>query len=544
MGTVKRALISVYDKRGIVDFGRGLNELGIELISSGGTAQALRDANIPVQSVSEYTGFPEILNGRVKTLHPKIHAGILARRDDEGHMGQLAKQDIGPIDMVVVNLYPFEEWAQKRDAAMSDVVEMIDIGGPTMIRAAAKNYSGVAVVTDPQMYDEVLKELRDSGGSLSEEICRKLAAEAFRCTAHYDALIASYFASRPEEDLFPLFLEERFEKVGDLRYGENPHQRAAVYRNLSLEGASFLGAEKVWGKELSFNNYLDMNAAVELVGEFDRPAAVILKHTNPCGVALGDSLAEAYEKAYAGDPLSAFGSIVGLNRPVDVETAEKMALPNTFLEVIVAPDYEEGAVSLLTEKRWWGKTVRILKYDPGKGDGTDEVVSKQILGGLLLQSRDSVIFNEDELRMVTERKPTEAEMEALRFAWTVVKHVKSNAILLAQGEMVVGVGAGQMSRVDSSMIAVRKAADRTGRAPRQAPSDRLDFPYCPGRAGDRLVFHRNFRKKMLVPRPDQLARLPEYRPGLPGPGLCPGSGHFFNGQMGGEKGSRPGKQNS
>ncbi|UCE18856.1 MAG: bifunctional phosphoribosylaminoimidazolecarboxamide formyltransferase/IMP cyclohydrolase [Gemmatimonadota bacterium] len=460
MVTIKRALISVYDKTGIVDFGRGLNDLGIEMISSGGTARALKEADIPVRLVSDYTGFPEILNGRVKTLHPKIHAGILARREDEGHMSQLTEQDIGPIDMVVVNLYPFEAWAQKKDASRRDVVEMIDIGGPSMIRAAAKNYPSVAVVTDARKYNDIIEELRNNKGSLSEETCRALAGEAFRQTAHYDAAIAGYFAARPDEDLFPLFLEERFEKVGDLRYGENPHQRAAVYRNLSVESVPFIGAQQLWGKELSFNNYLDMNAAVELVGEFDRPAAVILKHTNPCGAALGTSLAEAYEKAYAGDPLSAFGSIVGFNRSVDVGTAEKMAVPNTFLEVIVAPGYEEGAIALLTEKRWWGKTVRILTYDSAGARRANETVSKQILGGLLVQSKDSVLFDESALRVVTERTPTEAEMEALRFAWTVVKHVKSNAILLAQGDMVVGVGAGQMSRVDSSMIAVRKAGER------------------------------------------------------------------------------------
>jgi phosphoribosylaminoimidazolecarboxamide formyltransferase/IMP cyclohydrolase len=344
---------------------------------------------------------------------------------------------------------------------MEDVVEMIDIGGPSMIRAAAKNFASVAVITDPQRYDDILSELKKANGSLSGEICRTLAADAFRHTAQYDTVVANYFIPHPDKELFPPLFEERYEKVGDLRYGENPHQRAAVYRSLSVDSIPFIGGEQVSGKELSFNNFLDMNAAVELVWEFDRPAAVILKHTNPCGAALGNSLAEAYEKAYAGDPLSAFGSVVGFNRPLDVKTAEKMAVPKTFIEVIIAPEYEEEAVSLVTTKRWWGKTVRLLKYDPGERKSTPSVVSKQILGGLLLQSRDADIFDEDTLRTVTERKPTEAEMEALRFAWTVVKHVKSNAILLAQGDMVVGVGAGQMSRVDSSLIAVRKAGERT-----------------------------------------------------------------------------------
>jgi phosphoribosylaminoimidazolecarboxamide formyltransferase/IMP cyclohydrolase len=461
MIAMKRAILSAYDKTGLVDFAKVLHDLGIELISSGGTAQLLNEAGIPVRMVSDYTGFPEMLGGRVKTLHPKIHAGILAKRDDTDHMDQLAKHDIFPIDMVVVNLYPFEKWAGKEDASPGDVIEMIDIGGPTMIRAAAKNCASVAAVTDSRQYENLATELKERGGALSEETCQRLAVEAFQHTASYESCIANYVASQEKRELFPTRYTLNFQKVGQLRYGENPHQQAALYRDTGCDASLFIGAHQLSGKELSFNNFLDAEGAVELVWEFDRPAAVIIKHTNPCGAALGTSLAEAYEKAYAGDPLSAFGSIVGCNRPVDMATAEKMAVPNTFFEVIIAPDYEPGSVDVLTQKRWWGKTVRLLKYDPRGSEGALNLVMKQIPGGLLLQEKDVRTMIEQDLSVVTERKPTESEMEALRFAWTVVKHVKSNAVLLAQGEMVVGVGAGQMSRVDSSIIAVRKAGERT-----------------------------------------------------------------------------------
>ena len=461
MAKIKRAVLSVYDKTGIVDFARELHNLDVELISSGGTAKMLQQADIPVRLVSDYTGFPEILGGRVKTIHPKIHGGILAKRDDDGHMRQLDEHSILPIDMVVVNLYPFEEWAQKTEAAVEDVVAMIDIGGPTMIRAAAKNYRSVAVVTDSSLYESIVKELKENNGALSAETHRQSAIKAFQHTAHYDTDIAQFLASDEKQDIFPTFFMSCFEKVNTLRYGENPHQKAALYRACNIDDASFIGATKLWGKELSFNNFLDAAAAVELVWEFDRPAAVVIKHTNPCGAALGHSLAEAYEKAYAGDPLSAFGSIVGFNRPVERATAEKMAVPNTFFEVIVAPEYEEGSLDVLTGKRWWGKTVRILKYDPRQAQQNSLIVMKQLPGGLLLQEKDNEILIEKNLEVVTDRRPTGAEMEALRFAWTTVKHVKSNAILLAQGNMVVGIGAGQMSRVDSSIIAVRKAGERT-----------------------------------------------------------------------------------
>ena len=457
---INRAVISVYDKTGLVDFARELHNLGVELISSGGTAEALREGGVPVLPVSEYTGFPEILSGRVKTLHPKIHGGILARRDDEHHMRQLKELDIGPIDLVVVNLYPFEKWAQKKNVSVDDVIEMIDIGGPTMIRAAAKNHSSVAVVTDPAQYENIVNELKENSGSLSSETRRDLAAEAFERTAHYDSSISTFLASKKEKDIFPAFFERRYEKVGDLRYGENPHQRAALYRDVSVEDEGFIVANKLWGKELSFNNFLDITAAVELVWEFNRPAAVVMKHTNPCGAALGHSVAEAYEKAYAGDPLSAFGSIVGFNRPVDVPTAEKMAVPNTFFEVIIAPEFEDGAIDLLTGKRWWGKTVRIIEYDPRSSSQDLNTVLKEIQGGLLLQEKDTETVFEKTFSVVSDRQPTETEMETLRFAWTTVKHVKSNAILLAKENMVVGVGAGQMSRIDSSIIAVRKAGQR------------------------------------------------------------------------------------
>ncbi len=460
MSRIQRALISVYDKSGVAEFARGLSRLNVELISSGGTARMLRESNIPVKTVSEYTGFPEILGGRVKTLHPRIHGGILARRDDQEHLRQLAENGILPIDMVVINLYPFERTAAGKESSAEQIIEMIDIGGPAMIRAAAKNHASVAVVTDASQYEAVLQEMESQKGSLSKKTLEKLAGEAFRLTAHYDLCVANYFGSREAADQFPHLYAGRFEKVGDLRYGENPHQKAALYRDLEAANGQFIGDRLLGGKEISFNNMLDTTAAVELVWEFIRPAAVVLKHTNPCGAALGQTLAEAYEKAYAGDPVSAFGSIVGMNRTLDVATAEKMAVPNTFFEVIVAPDFDEEAVAILKSKRWWGKTVRMLAYNPKVSPRGPEAIMKQIPGGLLLQEHDAATLIESDLKIVSLRPPTEQEMESLKFAWTIVKHVKSNAIVLAQGDMVVGVGAGQMSRVDSSLIAVRKAGER------------------------------------------------------------------------------------
>jgi phosphoribosylaminoimidazolecarboxamide formyltransferase/IMP cyclohydrolase len=423
----------------------------------------LQELPIPVKTVSAYTGFPEILGGRVKTLHPKIHGGILARRDENEHLRQMAENDILPIDMVVINLYPFEQTAARREASPEQIIEMIDIGGPAMVRAAAKNHASVAVVTDACQYGAVLEEM-NRAGSLSEETRRRLAAEAFRLTAHYDVCVANYFGSQETGDLFPPFYARNFEKWGDLRYGENPHQKAALYRDPTAASGQFIADRLLGGKEISFNNMLDTTAAVELVWEFNRAAVAVLKHTNPCGAALGDTLAGAYEKAYAGDPSSAFGGIVGMNRTLDTATAEGMAVPNTFFEVIVAPDFEEEAAEILRSRRWWGKTVRLLAYNPKPYHGGSDLIMKQIPGGLLLQERDATTLIESDLKVVSRRQPTGQEMESLKFAWAIVKHVKSNAIVLTQGEMLVGVGAGQMSRVDSSLIAVRKAGERAAGA--------------------------------------------------------------------------------
>ena len=457
---IKRALISVSDKTKIVEFAKELQKLGIEIISTGGTAHLLRENGVQITEVSSYTGFPEMLDGRVKTLHPKIHAGILALRDNEEHMSQLQQQGIEPIDMVVVNLYPFEETVSKPEVSIEDAIEQIDIGGPTLIRAAAKNYRYVAVVTDPSQYDTVLAELKANDCTLSNETRLRLAKEAFIRTARYDAAISSYFESISEgRDEFPSLFAPVYVKIGELRYGENPHQRAAFYRIPHLIEPCIATARQLHGKELSYNNILDLNAALEIVKDFDEPAAAIIKHNNPCGVACAETLAQAYRDALACDPLSAFGSIIGFNRVVDLETAEAIreaARTGSFSEAIIAPGYEEEALELLKKS----KDRRILEVGSlsPRDPGLKEV--KGVTGGVLVQERDLKIVERSQLRVVTEREPTPEQMESLLFAWKVCKHVKSNAILLAQGKRTVGIGAGQMSRVDAAIIAVRKAGER------------------------------------------------------------------------------------
>jgi phosphoribosylaminoimidazolecarboxamide formyltransferase/IMP cyclohydrolase len=467
MMRIQRALISVSNKAGVVEFARGLAEMGVELVSTGGTAKALADAGLPVIPVEQVTGFPEMMEGRVKTLHPKVHGGILADRSKPEHMEQARAHDITPIDLVCVNLYPFAETVAKPGVSLQDAIENIDIGGPAMVRSAAKNHASVAVVVDPNDYEKVLAEMRASGGSVSEETRRQLAVKAFGHTAHYDAMIHAYLHStyEPAEGSFPDHFTLANTRVQTLRYGENPHQRAAFYRDAGKQGPSIGTAVQRSGKELSFNNILDTNAALELVKEFEAPACAIIKHNNPCGCARAEDLVTAFQGALAGDPVSAFGGIVACNRVVDAAAAEAMTGDGTFFEVIIAPGFTEDALPILTEKKRWGRDLRLLEVPgwdgtPGKCPEHPEYDLKKVAGGLLVQERDLRRLSPDELTVVSQRAPTPEETAQLLFAWSVVKHVKSNAIVLACGNQVVGVGAGQMNRVGSVEIAVKQAGER------------------------------------------------------------------------------------
>jgi len=443
---IKRALLSVSDKEGIVEFAKSLSELGVELIGTDKTAALLKENKIPVKSVEEVTGFPEILDGRVKTLHPKIHAALLSIHDNEGHRKQLAEHEIGPIDLLVVNLYPFKETISK-SSSMEEAIENIDVGGPAMIRAASKNFQDVVVVISPQQYPEILKELEKTG-DVSYEKRKAMAFEAFKVTSNYDALIYEYLMGGSER--FPKLLSLRYENPERLRYGENPHQSAALYRELIQKGSCIANAKKVQGKELSFNNILDMDAAFSLIREFERPTVAIIKHSNPSGVASSDDLSEAYRKAYACDEYSAFGSVVAVNRPVDKETAEEIS--KLFVEVVIAPSFEKGAMEILSKK----KNLRVLELDMSEiPDGRFDF--KKVSGGLLVQTPDMKPVGKDDLKVVTKKRPSEEEIKSLLFAWKVVKHVKSNAIVLVRDEYTVGIGAGQMSRIDSVDVAAKKA---------------------------------------------------------------------------------------
>ncbi len=447
-------MISVSDKTGLVDFAKGLQKLGVEIISTGGTAALLRSSNIPVKEVSEHTGFPEMLDGRVKTLHPKIHGGLLALRDNAEHMKQIAKHDISLIDMVVVNLYPFEKAVQKKNIPLEEAIENIDIGGPSMLRSAAKNYRSVAVICNAERYGEVLNELNNNSGILSDKVLANLAIEVFERTSRYDAAIYDFLKNRfKSDDSFSAFPKEfafSFSKLQDLRYGENPHQAAAFYSDHGkLEGLSQL--QQLQGKELSFNNILDLNAAVDIIREFDAPAAVIIKHNNPCGVAQDKSLDKAYIKAYKSDTLSAFGGIIGLNRCVDAKTAAAV-IKSGFMECIIAPDFSEEAKKLFSVK----KNLRLLVLDLG-GIKLEKFDFKKVTGGLLLQEKDNRTIKPEELKVVTKVKPTKAQMEAMVFGWKLIKHVKSNAIALVKGTQTIGIGCGQTSRVDSAIHAIRRA---------------------------------------------------------------------------------------
>ena len=458
---VKRALLSVSDKSGLLDLARGLIALGVELISTGGTRKTLLDAGLAVLEVAEVTGFPEMLDGRVKTLHPFVHGGILAVRDNPEHEKALTAHGIQHIDLVVCNLYPFVQTVT-RGANHEDVVENIDIGGPTLVRAAAKNYQDVAIVTNPGQYAEILAELTGRKGALSLETRERLAAAAFARIEAYDRAIADYFAARVTGAAsFPTTLTRTWERKQELRYGENPHQKAAFYVDPAAEHPCVATAKVLHGKELSYNNILDLDSAFGLVREFAEPAAVVIKHNNPCGTAIGTTLEEAFKKAHEGDPLSAYGGVLAFNREVDEATATQVTEPNRFIECVIAPGYSEAALALFTTRPTWKKSVRLLATGPLK-DVQATTVLRDVDGGLLVQERDrnNAVTDFREVKVVTKRQPTAEEMADLRFAWVVCKHVKSNAIVLTKGGMIVGVGAGQMSRIDSVFMAVRKANGR------------------------------------------------------------------------------------
>ena len=450
MSTVKRALLSVHDKTGVVDFAKGLAGLGVEILSTGGTAKLLRDSGVPVVDVAQVTGFPEMLDGRVKTLHPKVHGGILARRDTPAHMQALESHGIGPIDLVVVALYPFEQTVARPGVTVEEAIENIDIGGPSMIRGAAKNHGGVGVITDPSQYAPVLDELRKSGGALSAETRARLALEAFRRTSQYDAAIAAYLGSGAPD--FPERISIVAERLQHLRYGENPHQAAAFYRAAG-PAVGLAAAEQLHGPELSYNNLLDWSAALGLLVEFDDPAAVVIKHTNPCGVALGASVADAMSRAKTSDPVSIYGGIVGVNRTLDMGVVKELS--GILLEILFAPDFAPDA---LEELRRTKKKCRVLRLPCHAADYPGRMRDiRSVLGGLLVQDSDLTDLDPAALKSVSKRPPTDAEMRALRFAWRVAKHAKSNAIVLTGSDQVVGVGAGQMNRVDSARIAVMRA---------------------------------------------------------------------------------------
>ncbi|HUA74930.1 MAG TPA: bifunctional phosphoribosylaminoimidazolecarboxamide formyltransferase/IMP cyclohydrolase [Solirubrobacteraceae bacterium] len=449
---VRRALLSVSDKAGIADFGRGLEELEVEIVSTGGTARELSGAGIATREIEDFTGFPEMMDGRVKTLHPRLYAGLLALRDDEGHLRAATEHEIEQVDLVCVNLYPFEQTVARGDASEQEVIENIDIGGPTMIRAAAKNGAFAAVVVDPADYEGVLAELRESGARLSLDTRRRLQAKAFACTARYDAAIASWFASRTYEG-FPPTWHDAYEKVSDLRYGENPHQAAAFYARVGSPTHLLDGVRQLHGKELSFNNLLDLSSARELVEDFDGAACAIVKHNNPCGCAVAASGQEAYERAFACDPQSAYGGVIALNRRVDLACAEELS--KQFIEVLLAPGFEDDALALLGEK----KNVRLLELAHWPAPA-HEVEGKPVIGGQLVQTRDLVAETREQMSvMTTAQQPSEQQWEDLLFAWRVCRHVRSNAIVIARDGATIGIGAGQMSRVDAVRIAIEKARE-------------------------------------------------------------------------------------
>ncbi|MFP4107244.1 MAG: bifunctional phosphoribosylaminoimidazolecarboxamide formyltransferase/IMP cyclohydrolase [Phycisphaerae bacterium] len=469
---VRRALISVFDKTGVADFARELSDIGVEIISSGGTAKAIEDAGIEVRQVKEWTGFPEMLGHRVVTLHPKVHGGILALRDDPEHQADMEKYDIEPVDLVCVSLYPFEKAISKEGCTLADAVEMIDIGGPTMVRAAAKNHKYVTVVTDRSQYGMVLDELRGNGGRTSFQLRQKLALDAFSLTAHYDSAISSYLAEQTGEHM-PERMTVSYRKACDLRYGENPHQKGAFYVGHEESEPCIARARLLGGREISYNNYFDANGALELVKEFPEPAVAIIKHSNPAGCAVDGDLVEAYRKAYFGDVNACMGGIVAVNRPVTVELAraitetyarwgKQAGAGGFFAEIIIAPKFAQGTREIIRAKKSWGENVRLLETGELSNNRNREKFLKYVVGGMLVQDRDTLGLNEDQWKVVTRRQPTPEELDDLRFAWLVCKHVKSNAIVLAKDLALLGAGAGQMSRVNSARLATQIARSYGG----------------------------------------------------------------------------------
>jgi phosphoribosylaminoimidazolecarboxamide formyltransferase/IMP cyclohydrolase len=452
---VKRAIVSVSDKSGILDFSKELSSLGVEIISTGGTYKLLKDNGVPVKEASEVTGFPEMLDGRVKTLHPNIHAGILARRDVPEHLSAISEKGIETIDMVVINLYPFKNTVLKEGSTLEDIVENIDIGGPSLIRAAAKNYQSVAVLTQPDQYPLVLEQLKTTG-EVDLPLLEKLMAEAFITTANYDSMIALKM-HRTFGTGFPRSFPIPTEKVEDLRYGENPNQSAAFYKEPFTPGTTVAKSEQLHGKELSYNNILDLDKSLDIALDFEKPTAVVMKHTNPCGLASADTIFEAFKTAYSVDPLSAFGCVICLNRNCDLPTAEMIA--QYFVEAVICPDYEPGVFDLLSKK----KNIRLLRTNSpiNPSERHREYKMKKVQGGLLVQTDEDLPIDPKNLKVVTNRAPTDEEISALLFAWKLAKHVTSNAVVYVKGERAIGIGAGQMSRVDSAKIASMKANEPT-----------------------------------------------------------------------------------
>ena len=498
MTEIKRAIISVYDKSKVTKLAQFLTANGVEIISSGGTSKTLSEAGIPVTTVSDVTGFPEILGGRVKTLHPNIFSGILAKRETD-HLQQLERQGLSTIDLVVVNLYPFEETISQESCSLEEAIEQIDIGGPSLIRAAAKNFAYTTVITSPAQYDELISEMSSGNGATGEQFRRRCAVAAFRTMARYNTLIAGYLDE--ESDIFHDEFVLQGRKVQDLRYGENPHQHAAFYR--SGQYRPLAGFEQLHGKELSYNNIIDTNAALNLVAEFNEKACVILKHTNPCGAAIADSAAAAFQKALQTDPLSAFGGIIGFNCPVDLQAAEEVA--QNFFECVIAPEFDNEALERLGKK----KNLRLLRFDP-ETRRKNGLEIKTVDGGFLLQTIDTKQVDIRTSKVVTKRAPTEEEWQALEFAWPIVKHVKSNAIVFARNKQLIGVGAGQMSRVDSTEIAVQKSHKSELSTENTVVASDAFFPFRDGiealaRAGARAVIQPggSIRDEEVIEAADQ-----------------------------------------
>jgi phosphoribosylaminoimidazolecarboxamide formyltransferase/IMP cyclohydrolase len=462
---IHRALISVSDKLGLADFARGLAAAGVEVFSTGGTRKHLESEGIAVRDVSEYTGFPEMMDGRLKTLHPKVHGGILCRHDNPQDMQALAEHGILTFELVVVNLYPFEATVARKGVTQEEAIEQIDIGGPTLVRAAAKNHAFTTIATNAAQYSEILDQIT-ANGCTTNELRRRLAGEAFAQTARYDRAIADFFAKTEAEaadhvgEAFPGTITIGLTHKMGLRYGENPHQQAALYSRSDNHGANVVAARQLHGKELSYNNLLDLDSALAIVRQFSQPAAVVIKHNNPCGAAVGDSLVLALQRAMEGDPLSAFGSVLGLNRTVDAATADALAAPGLFIEAIVAPHFHEEALQILTMKPKWKNNVRLMEVGE-LGRAQPHRTFRYLDGGMLVQEADVAVDPEDQWQVVTETEPDEKQVSDLRFAWEMVRHVKSNAIVLCKDEMLLGAGAGQMSRVDSVEIAVKKAGNRS-----------------------------------------------------------------------------------